>query len=131
MNAWRKQSEMACLAYSLFFIGAIDEDELKEYESLIAGSDGAGLLRRQTQWAANYVPWVDLNNFPPTHIIECSEVEKVQLGVAIVRWQWAAHAVAIINGMILDPDGEGRPQTPVEYLEQNNWPLFTAISEKP
>ena len=46
-------------------------------------------------------------------------------------WLWAAHAVAIINGMILDPDGKGKPLTPVDWLDENDWPLFTAISEKP
>lgn len=123
---------MACLAYSLFFIGAIDEDDLREYEASIAGSDNYRLIRIQTQWAANHAPWVDLNNVPVgAHRIQPEDMKQVQLGVAIVRWPWAAHAVAIINGQILDPDGEGRPQTPEQYLAENDWPIITAISEKP
>lgn len=129
MNAWRKQSRDCCFAYALWYIGAVDDEALHEYESHVHkfGLSASYL----DQWRANYAPWASRRS-NPFDSLPASWVSDVKLGVAIVRWGFgAAHAVAIIDGMILDPEGKGHLESVEDFLINNRNPAITSISEKP
>lgn len=120
MKPFIPQTHNACLAYALYFIGALPMEEVKEYEAAVVPALYTGTLE-QLEWVADTVPFALPAYEEYMHKVkgivitaDAVTIPKKGKGVAMLVVTGdnpGGHAVAYENGLILDPAGPGIMET--------------------